>query len=90
MFSEVSDLKPTSTSIDPLRCVRARRSRWNDEARMVRGEPALNDEIRMTKLSGVIECHVALGMAWSLPFQFRKELEPAARQSSAYLVCFVG
>ena len=53
---------------------------------MVRGELALNDEIRMTKHSGVIECHVALGMAWSLPFQFRKELEPAARQTSAYLV----
>jgi hypothetical protein len=57
---------------------------------MVRGELALNDEIRMTKHSGVIECHVALGMAWSLPFQVRKELEPAARQTSADLVCFVG
>jgi len=57
---------------------------------MVRGELALNDEIRMTKHSGVIECHVALGDGLELTFQFRKELEPAARQTSAYLVCFVG
>ena len=41
---------------------------------MVRGELALNDEIRMTKHSGVIECHVALGDGLELTVSIRERI----------------